>query len=145
MVVASPTATFGLPEAMRGIYAAAGGLPRLIRNVGLPLASEIAMTGRFLSAQEALQYQLINKVSKSQDTLVDEAVALASKCANISPDAIIVTRAALRQAWENGSVERAFQLTDDRFREMLHTGENAKEGLRAFAEKREPKWVPSKL
>lgn len=145
MVVASPTATFGLPEALRGIYAAAGGLPRLIRNVGLPIASEIAMTGRFLSAQEALQYQLINKVSKSRETVVDEAIELASKCANISPDAIIVTRTALREAWETGSVERAFQLTHDRLSEKLTTGENAKEGLSAFAQKRKPNWQPSKL
>lgn len=145
MIVASPTATFGLPEALRGIYAGAGGLPRLIRNVGLPIASEIAMTGRTLSAQEALQYQLINKISKSRESVVDEAIELASKCASISPDAIIVTRTALREAWETGSVERAFQLTHDRMSEKLHTGENAKEGLAAFAQKRKPNWRPSKL
>jgi enoyl-CoA hydratase/carnithine racemase len=52
MVVASPTAIFGLPEATVGLYAAAGGLPRIVRNVGLQIASEVAMTGRRLSAQE---------------------------------------------------------------------------------------------
>lgn len=145
MVVAAPRATFGLPEALRGIYAGAGGLPRLIRNVGLPIASEIAMTGRTLTAQEALQYQLINKISKTDESVVEEAVALAKKCADISPDAIIVTRLALREAWETGSVERAFQLADERLKEKLTTGENAREGLKAFAEKRKPNWVPSKL
>lgn len=145
MVVAAPEATFGLPEALRGIYAAAGGLPRLVRNVGMPIASEIAMTGRTLTAQEALQYQLINKVSKSRSSVVDEAIELAKKISNLSPDAVIVTRLALREAWENSSVERAFQLTDERLKEKLHSGENAREGLAAFAQKRKPNWTPSKL
>ncbi|GAB7349142.1 hypothetical protein MBLNU459_g8084t1 [Dothideomycetes sp. NU459] len=145
MVVASPNATFQLPEALRGIYAGAGGLPRLIRNVGLQISSELAMTGRRLSAEEARQFHLINKISQSQETVVDEAVQAASQIANISPDAIIVTRAALREAWETASIERAYQLTDDRFRKQLHEGDNAKEGLNAFAEKRQPKWRPSKL
>lgn len=145
MTVASPNATFGLPEALRGIYAGAGGLPRLVRNVGIPLASEISMTGRTLSAAEALQYNLINKISKSQDTVVQEAVALATKVANISPDAIIVTRAALRETWETASVERGYILVDERFKRALMSGENTKEGLAAFREKRKPVWKPSKL
>ena len=144
-VVASPTASFGLPEALRGIYAGAGGLPRLMRNTGLHIASEIAMTGRRLTAQEAFSYNLVNKISKTPESVVDEAIEMAKTIASISPDAIIVTRAALREAWETASVERAFELTEERFRAKLFAGENTKEGLRAFAEKRAPKWVPSKL
>ena len=89
MVVASPTATFGLPEALRGIYAGVGGLPRLLRNTSLPIANEIALTGRTLTSTEALQYQLINRISKTPESCVHEAVELASKCAAVSPDAII--------------------------------------------------------
>lgn len=103
------------------------------------------MTGRRLSAQEAKDLRLINRISRSQSTVVDEAVQLASTIASISPDAIIVTRAGLREAWENGSVERAYQVTDDRLRKPLYESENVKEGLSAFAEKRQPKWKPSKL
>ncbi|EXJ93635.1 hypothetical protein A1O1_02027 [Capronia coronata CBS 617.96] len=145
MTVASPTATFGLPESLRGIYAGAGGLPRLVRNIGLPLASEISMAGRTLSASEALRLNLINHVSKSQDSCVAEAVELAKRVAEISPDAIIVTRAALRVTWETASVERGYQLVDERFRKGLMGGENAREGLAAFAEKRKPVWKASKL
>jgi enoyl-CoA hydratase/carnithine racemase len=145
MTVASPTATFGLPESLRGIYAGAGGLPRLTRTVGLPLASEIAMTGRTLSAPEALRLNLINAVSASPATLLQEAVALAQKVADISPDAIIVTRAAIRETWENGSVERGFQLVDERMKRGLMEGENSREGLAAFREKRKPVWKASKL
>ena len=145
MTVASPTASFGLPESLRGIYAGAGGLPRLVRNAGLPIASEISMTGRTLSAAEALRYNLINSVSSSQDTCVAEAVKLAEKVANISPDAIVVTRAGLRETWETGSVERGFELVDQRLKKGLMAGENAKEGLTAFREKRKPVWKASKL
>lgn len=145
MTVASPTATFGLPESLRGIYAGAGGLPRLVRTVGLPLASEIAMTGRTLSAREALSFNLINAISSSAETCVAEAVKLAEKVAGISPDAIIVTRAAIRETWENGSVERGFQLVDERLKRGLMEGENSREGLAAFREKRKPVWKASKL
>ncbi|KAK5297055.1 hypothetical protein LTR55_010996, partial [Exophiala xenobiotica] len=145
MTVASPTATFGLPESQRGIYAGAGGLPRLVRNVGLPLASEISMAGRTLSAQEALGFQLINHISSSASSVVDEAVGLAGKVANISPDAIVITRAAIRETWETASVERAYQIVEERMKRGLMEGENAREGLAAFREKRRPVWKASKL
>jgi enoyl-CoA hydratase/carnithine racemase len=145
MTVASPTATFGLPESQRGIYAGAGGLPRLVRNVGLPLASEISMAGRTLSAQEALGFQLINHISSSASSVVDEAVGLAGKVANISPDAIVITRAAIRETWETASVERAYQIIEERMKRGLMEGENAREGLAAFREKRRPVWKASKL
>ncbi|KAF2790335.1 ClpP/crotonase [Melanomma pulvis-pyrius CBS 109.77] len=145
MVVASPTATFGLPEALRGIYAGAGGPARLVRIVGIPVASEMALTGQPISAQRAKELNLVNRISPSQDTVVDEAIKLANAIANISPDAAIVTRAGLKESWETGSVERATQLTIERYNEVLNAGENALEGLKAFAEKRKPEWKPSKL
>ncbi len=115
MIVAAPNASFGLPEATVGLYAGAGGLPRVVKNCGIPIASEIAMTGRRLTAQEALGFHLINKISKSQDTVVDEAVELANKITALSPDAIIVTRHGLREAWETGSVEQAWRRTCNRY------------------------------
>lgn len=145
MVVASPNATFGLPEALRGIYAAAGGPARLVRIVGIPIASEIALTGVPITAQRAKELNLVNRISSSQETVVEEALKLANGIASISPDAAIVTRAGLKDSWEHGSVERATQLTLERYNEVLQTGENALEGVRAFAEKRKPKWKPSKL
>ena len=145
MIVASPKAIFGLPEASRGLYAAAGGLSRLVRLAGMMVASEIAMTGRFLSAQEAVQYQIANRVSQTHESVVDEAVAMAAKVASLSPDSIIVTRSGLRESWEQGSVERASQETDLRFGAGLRDGENIRIGLRAFADKKPPQWIPSKL
>jgi enoyl-CoA hydratase/carnithine racemase len=145
MVVAAPGASFGLPEALRGIYAGAGGPARLVRNVGIPIASEMALTGQPISAQRAKELNLVNRISPSQDTVVDEAIKLANQIANISPDSAIVTRAGLREAWETASVERATQLTIERYNANLNASENALEGLMAFKEKRKPNWKPSKL
>ncbi|KAF2867106.1 carnitinyl-CoA dehydratase [Massariosphaeria phaeospora] len=145
MVVASPTTLFGFPEALRGIYAAGGGPARLVRTVGLPIASEIALTGRPITAQRAHQLNLVNRISAAPATVLDEALTLANGIASLSPDAAIVTRAGLRAAWETGSVERATQMVLERYEWALNEGENALEGLRAFGEKREPQWKASKL
>ena len=103
------------------------------------------MTGRRLTAKEALDFHLINKISKSQETVVEEAVELAMKVAGLSPDAIVVTRAGLREAWEQGSVERGVQRVGERYDRGLFEGENIKIGLEAFAGKKKPQWVPSKI
>ncbi|ODM14600.1 hypothetical protein SI65_09945 [Aspergillus cristatus] len=142
MIVASPTATFGLPEITVGLYAAAGGLPRLAQITGLPLASELALTARRLSAQEALDYRLINRISESP---VEECVKLAETMEKFSPDAVIVTRQGLREAWETGSVEEAGRRTKQEYGEKLFRGENFRIGVQAFAKKEKPRWVASKL
>ena len=90
LVVAAPNATFGLPEALRGIFAGAGGPPRLVRNVGIPVASEMALTGQPITAQRAKELNLVNRISPSQETVVDEALKLANQIAQISPDAAFV-------------------------------------------------------
>ncbi|CAI4213878.1 unnamed protein product [Parascedosporium putredinis] len=144
LVIASPTATFTLPEAKWGLYAAAGGLARAVRTFGMQLAAEMAIAGRVLSAEE-LQRLGFLRVAASQETLLEEAMALAAGVARMSPDAVIVSRAGLRQAWETGSVQRAAQITDEQFGRGLMEGQNARIGLEAFAAKREPEWVPSKL
>ena len=144
-MVAAPNASFGLPEATVGIYASAGGLPRVMRNCGLQIASEIALTGRRLTAEEAKSFHLINKIAKTEQALMEEAISLARKIVSISPDAILVTRQGLREAWETASVERATQITADRWIEKLMKSENTKIGLAAFATKQKPNWVPSKL
>jgi len=76
---------------------------------------------------------------------VEEAVEMAQKIAALSPDAIIVTRAGLREAWEGGSVERGVQRVGERYERGLFEGENIKIGLEAFASKKKPVWVSSKI
>ncbi|KAF2093802.1 enoyl-CoA hydratase/isomerase [Rhizodiscina lignyota] len=144
VVVASEKAVFCLPEVKRGVSPFAGVLPRLIRTVGLQRASEFALTGRTMDAQEALLWGFVNKVV-GPEQLIPEALRYASLIAENSPDSIICTRNGLRQGWESGSVERATDITLERDFSELLKGENIKEGLRAFVEKRKPQWRPSRL
>jgi len=144
LVVAAEDAYFGLPEVKRGIAAIGGALPRLIRTVGLQRASEFALTGRRVTAQEMAQWGLVNKVVP-REKVVEEAVRYAEMIAANSPDAIVCTRAGLRQGWETAAVERAVEWTLEKEFAELQKGENILEGLRAFAEKREPRWKGSRL
>ncbi|KAI1816843.1 enoyl-CoA hydratase/isomerase [Poronia punctata] len=144
LVIAAEDAYFGLPEVKRGLAAIGGALPRLIRTLGLQRASELALTGRNVSAQEMFQWGLVNKVVP-REQVVSEAVRYAEMIARNSPDAIICTRAGLRQGWETASVERAVEWTLEKEFAELQRGENIREGLRAFTEKREPQWKGSKL
>ncbi|KAG8405936.1 hypothetical protein J3459_019455 [Metarhizium acridum] len=144
MIVASPSATFGLPEAKRGLWAAAGGIPRAVRTFGMQMASEIVLAGRVLSANEARDLGFC-RVAASPEAVVGDAVELAKDVAAMSPDAIIVSRAGLRETWETASVERAAQLVQDRYAKGLLEGENLRLGLMAFVTKTKPEFVPSKL
>ena len=144
LVVAADDAYFGLPEVRRGIAAIGGALPRLIRTIGLQRASEFALTGRNVTAQEMYQWGIVNKVVP-KDQVVSEAIKYAEAIAKNSPDAIICSRAGIRQGWETAAVERAVEWTLEKEFAELQKGENILEGLKAFAEKREPVWKGSKL
>ncbi|KAI9372192.1 ClpP/crotonase-like domain-containing protein [Aspergillus egyptiacus] len=145
MVISSPTAQFSLPEVQRGLYAGAGGLSRIVRTVGMPVATELALTGRRITAPEAKQLRLVNHISESPEKVLSDAIALAEKIADVSPDAVIVSRYGLREAWETGSVEQASRTVAELYGSRLMKGENLRRGLEAFAEKRKPVWVDSKL
>jgi enoyl-CoA hydratase/carnithine racemase len=144
VVLASPTAKFRLPDALRGTAALMGAFPRLCALFGLQRAMLIALTAYTLGAEEAREWGLVQKVVKPEK-LVEEAVEMAKCIAGMSPDSVVVSRAGVWQAWETGCLERARQLTADMYGQKLLEGANVREGLKAFLEKREPKWVPSKL
>ncbi|KAJ5239864.1 hypothetical protein N7468_004483 [Penicillium chermesinum] len=145
LVVASPQAQFALPEVLRGLYAGAGGLARVVRNCGMQIGTEIALTGRRLTTEEAVKYNLVNRVAATPESTLPEALELAKSIASMSPDAIIVSRAGLREAWETGNVLEAIRTTADRYSDALRSSENLRIGLEAFAQKKQPQWVPSKL
>ena len=144
LIIAADTATFGLPEVKRGVAPFAGALPRLIRSIGLQRASEFALTGRTLTAQEAERWGLVNQIVP-QAQVVEEAVRYATLIAENSPDSIICTRSMLRQGWETASVDQAAEISSEGPWAELQRGENMREGLAAFAEKRKPNWKPSRL
>lgn len=137
LVVAVDHATFGLPEVLRGLIAAAGGLFRLPRAIPPNLAMELILTAGQLSAVRAHQYGLVNRLATTE-TLLAEALALASQIAGNAPLAVRESLKIARQATAVG-VEELRAMTRSSIAMLVKT-EDLKEGPRAFIEKREPKW-----
>ncbi|KAF5622793.1 short chain dehydrogenase reductase family [Fusarium tjaetaba] len=139
MVIASETAKFGLPEVKRGVVAIAGALPRLIRTVGRQRASEVALLGRMYSAQQFLDWGIVNKVVKLED-VVQEALKWAVEMSGNSPDSIIVTREGLLGGWEAEGPRESTNRIDGGIYKGMEGGDNMKEGVLSFVEKRNAVW-----
>ncbi|HTL83648.1 MAG TPA: crotonase/enoyl-CoA hydratase family protein [Acidimicrobiia bacterium] len=137
LVVAADTARFGIPEAKRGLMAAAGGLIRLPKRVPLAIALELAMTGDPIDAQRALQLGLVNRVVPAAQ-VVDEAIALADRIGENSPIAVRNSRQLVREAAELSEAE-GWKRTLELMMPVFQSGD-AVEGATAFAEKRAPVW-----
>ena len=137
MIIASERAQFGLPEVTRGIIAAAGGMFRLPRLLPKPIAMEMIATGKRISAMQALQFGLVNKVVEHESYL-EEAKALAGIIVNNAPLAVKESLIIARQA-EDLTEEELIKLTYEA-NGRIHASEDAKEGPRAFVEKRKPVW-----
>lgn len=131
------------PDVKRGTAAVEGGLPRLCRTVGLQRAMYLALTGSILTASEAKEWGIVLKVV-NEERLLSEAIELANMIVAGSPDSVIVSRKGVREAWEAG-VSSATNDVYDQYSDSLFRGENATEGMKAFAERREPVWKASKL
>jgi enoyl-CoA hydratase len=140
MIVASETARFGQPEINLGVIPGAGGTQRLARAVGKAIAMEMVLNNRTLTAQEALQFGLANRVVPVERYL-DEALSLAKEIAGRAPLAVRLGKAAVNHAYESflsdglADERRAFYL--------LFASRDQKEGMAAFVEKRKPDWKGS--
>lgn len=137
MIVASETARFGQPEITIGVIPGAGGTQRLTRAVGKAMAMEMVLNNRTLSAQEALQYGLVNRVVPPERFL-EEALALAESVAGQAPLAVQTAKQMINQAFE-ASLGQALEEERQAFYRLFDTADQ-KEGMRAFIEKRKPKW-----
>ncbi|UPT72691.1 MAG: enoyl-CoA hydratase-related protein [Elusimicrobiota bacterium] len=137
MIVASETAVFGQPEVLIGVMAGAGGTQRLTKAVGKALSMEMNLTGRRLTAREALAHGLVNRVVPVESYL-GEAKKLAALIAAQPPLAVQAAKAAVRAAVDRG-LDKG--LVDERnaFYGLFDTADQ-KEGMTAFAEKRKPVW-----
>ncbi|KAL1856310.1 putative secondary metabolism biosynthetic enzyme [Diaporthe australafricana] len=152
LVVASSSAVFALSEARRGIVPVAGSLPRLASTIGVQRTTELALTGRSVGADVLHAWGLVSQVVAVGDGdddqgggVVGAALRLAAEICNNSPDAVIVGRLGIRMAWETGNVEEAVTALAETWYPRLVKGPNFAEGIQAFAEKRPPRWVGSKL
>ena len=137
MIVASETAKFGQPEITIGVIPGAGGTQRLTRAVGKAIAMEMILNNRTLSAAEALQFGLINRIVPAEAYL-DEALKLAEEVASRAPAAIRSAKKMINQAYEQFLGEALSEEKKEFYN--LFTTEDQKEGMRAFAEKRKPQW-----
>jgi len=138
MIVASETARFGQPEITIGVIPGAGGTQRLVRAVGKALAMEIILNNRVLSAQEALQYGLVNRVAPV-DRFLDEALGLANEIAGRAPLAVRAARQLIAESFEIPLAE-GLEAERRAFFDLFAT-DDRREGMQAFVEKRQPRWT----
>lgn len=138
MIVASEDTFFALPEVKRGLVAAGGGLLRLPNRMPYHLAMEIALTGEKLSATDAQRYGLVNCIAKSGEALI-EAMKIAKRITANGPLAVATTKQILQDspAW---TPDEAFAKQSE-LCEPVRNSDDAKEGARAFTEKRSPVWT----
>ncbi len=137
LVVASETALFGQPEINIGVMPGAGGTQRLTRAVGKVKAMEMILTGRMISAAEALQWGLINKVVPVEYYL-EEAKSWASEIASKPPIAVRLAKESVLKAFDT-TIEGGLEFERKNFY-LLFSSEDQKEGMSAFSQKRKPEW-----
>ncbi len=137
MVIATESAKFGQPEITIGVIPGAGGTQRLARLVGKHLAMEMVINNRTLTASEALQFGLANRVVPV-DGYLDAAVAFAEEIASRAPLAVRMAKDAVNAAFETTLTEGL--KTEKRNFYPLFATEDQKEGMQAFIEKRKPNW-----
>ncbi|WP_151772104.1 crotonase/enoyl-CoA hydratase family protein [Streptomyces abyssomicinicus] len=138
LVVAAEDATFGIPEVRRGLVAAAGGLTRLPKLIPHRVAMELALTGNSLDAARAHTFGLVNRLTGHGGAL-EGALALASEIAANGPLAVLAGKRVITEC-EDWPADRRW----DRMREItdpVFASDDAREGPRAFAEKRPPQWT----
>ncbi|HEU6444723.1 MAG TPA: enoyl-CoA hydratase-related protein [Gaiellaceae bacterium] len=135
VIVASETARFGQPETGLGIIPGAGGTQRLTRAVGKATAMDVILSGRFLTAREALAAGLVSRVV-AKEAWLEEAKRVARDVAQKGPVATRLAKEAVDRAFE-----APLSLGLEYERRLLYlafASEDAKEGLDAFVEKRRP-------
>lgn len=140
LVVISEEAKLGLPEVKRGIIAAGGGLTRLPRQIPQKLAAEMVLTGAPVDAETAVRWGLVNRVT-SADKVVETALDLAGTIAENAPLAVQASKRIISRALGADADDEAalWEYNDTQAYANLKC-EDAREGARAFVEKRPPEW-----
>ncbi|MGW0582495.1 crotonase/enoyl-CoA hydratase family protein [Streptomyces sp. NPDC002920] len=137
LIVADENATFGMPEVRHGLFPAAGGVLRLHQRIPRNIALEMALTGIPVDATRAAAWGLVNRVAPAGKA-VAVALELAEQVAAGAPSAVSAVKHLM--TWgEQETDARAWQ-ENERVWQEIHAGDDAREGLRAFAEKRIPRW-----
>ena len=138
LVVASTTATFGIPEVKRSLVAAAGGLFRLGRKIPLNVAMECTLTGDPITAERAYGFGLVNQLVEPGKAF-EAALELAARVEANAPVAVRASRKVVIDA-TYAPDDVGWKMSDAGFAEAAGS-EDFKEGLTAFIEKRPPNWT----
>ena len=135
IILAADTAKFGQPEITIGTIPGAGGTQRLARFVGKAKAMEMCLTGRMMDAQEAERAGLVSRIIPAAD-LLEEALKVAERIASMSRPIAMMVKESVNRAYET-TLEEGLRFE----RRLFHSTfaiEDRKEGMTAFAEKRQP-------
>ncbi|NIB41557.1 acetyl-CoA acetyltransferase [Pseudomaricurvus alkylphenolicus] len=138
LVVASQEALFGLPEVKVGLFAGAGGVQRLTRQIGLKSAMEMILTGEPVDCKRALELGLINHAVPAEQVL-ERALALAGKICDASPVSVRSSLQLHNETSHCANVDDAVNYPHSVFDNLLNS-EDFFEGSQAFAQKRKPQW-----
>ena len=137
LLVAARGAKLGIPEVGVGLLAAGAGLFRLPGRVGYGKAMEMAITADPITAEEAAEHGLVARLSEPGEAL-DTALALAERIARNAPLAVAASKQLIRAT--QGSTEDELWALQRPLQKKVFASADAKEGPRAFAEKRRPEW-----
>jgi enoyl-CoA hydratase len=136
-IIAAETAKFGQPEILLGVIPGSGGTQRLTRFVGKAKAMDMILTGRTMDAAEAERSGLVSRVVPA-DKLLDEALGVAKRIAEMSRPSVMIAKEAVNRAYETSLAEGV--RFERRVFHSLFATEDQKEGMAAFVEKRKPKF-----
>ena len=139
LIVAARGAKLGIPEVKRGLVAAGGGLIRLARRIPYHVAMELALTGDPISAERGHEIGLVNELCEPGQAY-ERGLALAKRVASNAPLAVQASKVIVRDALDLNEAQ-GWELQDRVGLPVVHETEDAKEGARAFAEKRPPVWM----
>jgi enoyl-CoA hydratase len=137
IIVAGDNARFGQPEINVGLIPGAGGTQRLTRSVGKFVAMDLVLTGRMMTAEEALQRGLVSRVVP-HELVVEEAVRLGRLLADKPPISVRLAKEAVTRAFE-GRVDDGIELERTLFY-LLFASQDAHEGMHAFVDRRTPRY-----
>ncbi|MFL6158623.1 MAG: crotonase/enoyl-CoA hydratase family protein, partial [Marmoricola sp.] len=137
LIVASTTSQFGIPEPKRGLAAAAGGVLRLSQRLPRNVAMELALTGDPMPAARLAELGLVNLLAEP-GTVLEAALELAGRIAVNAPLSVAVSKEIVASA-PDWSLDEEFERQAELAGRAI-TSQDATEGVRAFAEKREPVW-----
>ena len=137
LIVAAKGVKLGIPEVNKGLFAAGGGLFRLPNRIPYGIAMEMALTSDPISAERGHDLGLVARLTEPGQAC-SAALELAERIAQNAPLAVAASKQIIRAS--RGATEEEGWKLQAPFSAKVFTSEDAKEGPRAFAEKREPKW-----